>query len=212
MKTLPFFFAILLGFSTVQCQQAPVQKQTLQALTSAPDKFFVLVKTTKGDFTMTVNRQWAPLGVDHFYLLVKSGFYSDIALFRVIDGFMAQFGIHGDPTVQKKWDQKISDDPVVQSNDRGFVSYATAGPGTRTTQLFINYGDNSRLDKMGFSPFARVDEVGMKVVDAIFKTAPKREGSQTLEIDQGKIEAEGNAFLRKKYPKLDYIKSMEIVP
>src|SRR5438132_649847 len=123
----------------------------------APDLYKAKFTTTKGDFVIEVHRDWAPFGADRFYNLVRSGYYDDGRFFRVIAGFMAQFGIHGDPHVAAVWrDARIPDDPVRQHNARGMVSFATAGPGTRTTQLFINYSDNSRLHGMGSSPFGRV--------------------------------------------------------
>src|SRR5213596_1497254 len=134
----------------------------------APDSFRVRISTTKGDFVIAVHRAWAPRGADRFYNLVRSGFYDGVRFFRVIPGFMAQFGIHGDTAVTAAWRPRvIQDDPVRRTNGRGMVSFATAGPGTRTTQLFINYSDNSRLDGMGFSPFGRVVE-GMDVVDRLY--------------------------------------------
>lgn len=170
----------------------------------APSSFKVKFQTSKGNFVMTVHRDWAPKGADRFYNLVKAGFYNDLRFFRVIDGFMVQFGIAGDPKLNEVWRAaKIQDDPVKQKNLRGFVSYAMAGPNTRTTQLFINFGDNSRLDSMGFSPFAEVTS-GMEVVDEIYsgygEGAPRGSGP-----DQGRIQAEGNAYLDKEFPKLDKI-------
>src|SRR5947199_69901 len=132
----------------------------------APGTFRARFETRKGSFVIAVQRDWAPLGADRFYNLVKSGYFDGARFFRVIPGFMAQFGIHGDPHVAAAWrDATIPDDPVRQHNTRGAVSFATAGPGTRTTQLFINYGDNSQLDGMGFAPLGQVVE-GMDVVDA----------------------------------------------
>src|SRR5712664_3512 len=125
----------------------------------APDSFRARFSTTKGDFVIVVHRAWAPHGADRFYNLVRSGYFDGVRFFRVIPGFMAQFGIHGAPHLAAPWRAAlIPDAPVRQRNVRGTVSFATAGPGTRTTQLFINYGDNHRLDGMGFSPFARVVE------------------------------------------------------
>jgi peptidyl-prolyl cis-trans isomerase A (cyclophilin A) len=157
-----------------------------------------------------VRRDWAPQGADRFYNLVKNGFYDDARFFRVIDGFMAQFGIHGNPTVQSAWrNANIKDDPVKQSNRRGYVTFATAGPNTRTTQLFINYRDNAGLDKQGFAPFGEVVS-GMDVVDKLYsgygEGAPSGRGP-----NQGRVQAEGNAYLNKEFPRLDYIKSATIV-
>jgi peptidyl-prolyl cis-trans isomerase A (cyclophilin A) len=175
----------------------------------APATFNANFDTSKGVFVITVHRDWAPNGADRFYNLVKNGFYDDVRFFRVIDGFMAQFGIHGTPAVASAWQNaSIKDDPGKQSNKRGFVTFATRGPNTRTTQLFINFGDNAGLDKQGFSPFGEVTK-GMDVVDKIYngygEGAPRGKGP-----DQGRVQAEGNAYLAKDFPKLDYIKTATI--
>jgi peptidyl-prolyl cis-trans isomerase A (cyclophilin A) len=177
----------------------------------APDTFKAQFNTTKGKVVIEVTRSLSPNGADRFYNLVKSGYFADIAFFRVIPGFMCQFGIHGDPAVSAKWrDANISDDPVKGSNTRGTITFATAGPGTRTTQLFINFGDNVNLDGMGFSPFGKVVE-GMDIVDKINgeygEGAPGGNGP-----NQGRVQMEGNAYLKKDFPNLDYIKSASIVP
>lgn len=177
---------------------------------TAPARFKARFDTSKGSFTIDVHRDWAPIGADRFYNLVKNGFYDDVRFFRVIPDFMAQFGIHGNPAIQSAWrNAQIKDDPVKQSNRRGFVTFATAGPNTRTTQLFINFGDNVGLDKQGFAPFGEVTE-GMGVVDKIYsgygEGAPRGKGP-----DQGRLQAEGNAYLNKDFPRLDYIKSATIV-
>ena len=176
----------------------------------APESFKVKFETTKGNFTVEVTRSLAPKGADRFYNLVRSGYFKDLAFFRVISGFMCQFGIHGDPKVSAAWrSAQIPDDPVKASNTRGAITFATAGPNTRTTQLFINFGDNAGLDKMGFSPFGKVVE-GMEVVDKINNEygegAPRGRGP-----DQNRIQMEGNAYLKKDFPKLDYIKSANIL-
>ena len=175
----------------------------------APATFNANFDTSKGLFVVTVHRDWAPNGADRFYNLVKNGFYDDVRFFRVIDGFMAQFGIHGIPAVASAWNNaNIKDDPVKQTNKRGLVTFATRGPNTRTTQLFINFGDNAGLDKQGFSPFGEVTK-GMDVVDKIYngygEGAPRGKGP-----DQGRLQAEGNAYLAKDFPKLDYIKTATI--
>jgi peptidyl-prolyl cis-trans isomerase A (cyclophilin A) len=177
----------------------------------APDSFKARFDTSKGAFTVEVTRSLAPNGADRFYNLVRSGFFKDVRFFRVIAGFMCQFGIHGDPAVASAWrDAKIPDDPVKASNVRGAITFATAGPNTRTTQLFINFGENVRLDGMGFSPFGKVTE-GMDVVDKINSEygegAPRGRGP-----DQGRMQREGNAYLKKDFPNLDYIKSASILP
>jgi len=177
----------------------------------APESFKVKFETTKGSFTVEVTRSSAPNGADRFYNLVRSGYFKDITFFRVISGFMCQFGIHGDPKVAAAWQSaKIPDDPVKASNTRGAITFATAGPNTRTTQLFINFGDNANLDKMGFSPFGKVVE-GMDVVDKINSEygegAPSGRGPR-----QDRIQSEGNAYLKKDFPNLDHIKSASILP
>ena len=177
----------------------------------APDTFKAEFDTTKGKFTVEVTRALSPNGADRFYNLVRSGYFKDLAFFRVIPGFMCQFGIPGDPAVAAKWRQaNITDDPVKGSNTRGAITFATAGPGTRTTQLFINFADNANLDGMGFSPFGKVSE-GMDVVDKINgeygEGAPGGRGP-----NQGRVQQEGNAYLKKSFPNLDYIKTATILP
>jgi peptidyl-prolyl cis-trans isomerase A (cyclophilin A) len=177
----------------------------------APDTFKAQFETTKGKFTVEVTRSLSPNGADRFYNLVKSGYFKDLAFFRVIKGFMCQFGIHGEPAVAAKWrSANIQDDPVKGSNTRGTVTFATAGPNTRSTQFFINFADNANLDGMGFSPFGKVTE-GMDVVDKINgeygEGAPRGRGP-----DQGRLQREGNAYLKKDFPNLDYIKSATILP
>ncbi len=196
-----------------QADVAKVQKlKNPAALTEkAPATFKVNFDTSKGSIVVTVHRDWAPNGADRLYNLVKAGFYDDVRFFRVIPNFMAQFGIHGNPAVMSAWrSAQIKDDPVKGSNTRGMVVFATAGPNTRTTQLFINFKDNSSLDKQGFAPFGEVTK-GMDVVDKIYdgygEGAPRGKGPE-----QGRIQNEGNAYLMKDFPKLDYIKTATIVP
>jgi peptidyl-prolyl cis-trans isomerase A (cyclophilin A) len=176
----------------------------------APDTFDAVFNTTKGPITVEVTRSLSPNGADRFYNLVKSGFFTDIAFFRVIPGFMCQFGIHGDPAVSAKWrDANIQDDPVKGSNTRGTITYAMAGPNTRSTQFFINFADNTGLDGQDFAPFGKVVK-GMDVVDKINgeygEGAPSGSGP-----DQGRIQMEGNAYLKKDFPRLDYIKSATVI-
>ncbi len=175
----------------------------------APPVFKAKFTTTKGDFVIEVHRDWAPLGADRFFNLVKNGFYDDAHFFRVLPGFMAQFGINAKPAISKVWEPAtIKDDPPTQSNKRGYVSFATSGPNTRTTQMFINFGDNSRLDGQGFSPFGMVVE-GMDIVDKLYggygEGAPGGGGP-----DQGRIQHEGKAYLDKDFPQLDSIKTARI--
>ena len=177
----------------------------------APETFKAQFDTTKGKFTIEVTRSLSPNGADRFYNLVRSGYFNDVAFFRVIPGFMCQFGIHGDPNVSAKWrEANIADDPVKGSNTRGTVTFATAGPNTRSTQLFINFGNNVNLDGMGFSPFGKVTE-GMDVVDKI--NGEYGEGAHGGRgPNQGRVQMEGNTYLKKDFPNLDYIKSATIVP
>jgi peptidyl-prolyl cis-trans isomerase A (cyclophilin A) len=177
----------------------------------APATYKVKFDTSKGSFVVEVHRDWAPNGADRFYNLVKNGFYNDARFFRVISGFMVQFGINGNPQISKVWrDANIKDDPVKASNKRGMITFATAGPDTRTTQIFINFGDNAGLDDQGFAPFGQVIS-GMEVVDALY--AEYGEGApQGAGPDQGLVQSQGNAYLKKDFPKLDYIKTATIEP
>jgi peptidyl-prolyl cis-trans isomerase A (cyclophilin A) len=135
---------------------------------ASPESFRVKFATTKGDFTVEVTRAWAPKGADRFYRLVTEGYFKDIRFFRVLPGFMAQFGASGNPELNARMASlQIPDDPVTQSNKRGMVTFAMAGPNTRSNQFFINYGDNARLDSQGFPPFGKVVD-GMKAVDAMY--------------------------------------------
>jgi len=176
-----------------------------QAQEKAPDVYKVQFETSKGNFVVEVTRKWAPIGADRFYELVQKEFYKDCRFFRVVPGFMVQFGINGDPKVQQNWkDATIKDEPVVASNQPGFITYAKSGaPNSRTTQLFINYGDNAFLDKSGFAPFGRVVE-GMEVVTAI----NSKHGEKP---DQGAIQSRGNEYLNQAFPDLDYIKSIKLL-
>ncbi len=172
--------------------------------TPAGGSYRVLFQTTAGDFTVEVYREWAPIGADHFYELVKSNFYQDAGFFRVVPNFMVQFGIAADPQVNAKWDRNLIDDPVKKSNQRGFITYAKTGaPNSRSTQVFINYSDNSFLDSQGFAPFGRVID-GMNVVDSINPEYQEQP-------DQEAIQNRGNAYLKPAFPNLDYIKSATIL-
>mmetsp|Transcript_14549 Transcript_14549/g.24135 ORF Transcript_14549/g.24135 Transcript_14549/m.24135 type:complete len:229 (-) Transcript_14549:146-832(-) len=175
----------------------------------APDSFLVTFETTASDeaIVIEVHREWSPLGVDRFYQLVLDGYYNCASFFRVVPGFVVQFGIAGEPEEAEKWDTEIMDDDNIdptdaQSNLRSYVSFATAGPDTRTTQLFINLEDNVNLDKMGFTPFAVVVE-GMDGVDSVMNPTPRDGGG----VDQGSLTAQGNEWLLPKYPDIDMILS-----
>lgn len=178
---------------------------------TAPETFGVLFTTTKGPFTLNVTRAWAPKGADRLFNLVNAGFFTDIAFFRCVEGFMVQFGIHGDPKVATAWrPAEFGDDPVTQSNKRGYLSFATRGKDTRTTQMFISFKDNPFLDGMGFAPVGFVDDDGMKVVDSLYKGygegAPGGQGP-----DQMRMQMEGNTYLKADFAKLDYVQKAEIV-
>jgi len=178
--------------------------QSSEMRASAPASFRVRFETGGGPFVVEVTRAWAPHGADRLYNLVRHGFYDGARFFRVVPGFVVQFGLSGDPAVSARWrPATIADDPVTQHNTRGTITFATAGPNTRTTQLFINYRDNSRLDGMGFAPLGRVVE-GMDVVDHIYAGYGERP-------DQGRIEAQGNAYLAAQFPHLDSITRATIV-
>jgi peptidyl-prolyl cis-trans isomerase A (cyclophilin A) len=207
IRFIAFLFALVVA--------APVFAQGLSnpaALNAqAPATFKVKFDTSKGPFVLEVHRDWAPHGADRFYNLVKNGFFDNNRFFRVISGFMVQFGISGDPHISAVWqDANIPDDPVKVSNKRGYITFATAGPNTRTTQVFINYADNNGLDRQGFSPFGRVIS-GMNVVDTFYaeygEGAPQGNGP-----GQDSIQKEGNAYLIKNFPKLDYVKKATIIP
>ena len=176
---------------------------------SVPEKFLVKFETSKGDVVIAVNRAWSPNGAARFYDAVQAGFYNECRFFRVVPGFMVQWGINGDPEVQSKWRKaEITDDKVpakdLASNTRGYITFAKSGkPNSRTTQLFINYGDNARLDEMGFTPFGQVVQ-GMEIVDKINSKHRERP-------DQGAIQEEGNAYLKAEFPDLDFIKKATIV-
>ena len=177
----------------------------------APATFQVRFDTSKGPFVVEVHRDWAPHGADRFYNLVKNGYYDDTRFFRVISGFMAQFGISGKPELNQAWrEATIADDPVKQSNERGMVTFAMRGPDTRTTQLFINFANNGSLDSQGFAPFGKVVE-GMDVVDKLYagygEGAPRGSGPR-----QDLLQEKGNTYLKSDFPQLDYIKTAKVVP
>jgi peptidyl-prolyl cis-trans isomerase A (cyclophilin A) len=179
----------------------------------APDTFTVKLETSAGDISMDVTRAWSPKGADRFYALVRAGYYTDIAFFRVIPGFMAQVGISGDPRLHPLWHQSgIPDEPIGAglSNTRGMVTYAKGGPNTRSTQFFINFGNNGQLDAMGFPPFAKVQDKSMGVVAKIHsgygECAPNGRGP-----DQGRLHREGTPYLKRDFPELTFIKRASVV-
>jgi peptidyl-prolyl cis-trans isomerase A (cyclophilin A) len=196
--------------STEQAKPSAALSNPAALKETAPATFSANFDTSAGPFTITVHRDWAPAGADRFYNLVKNGFFTNVRFFRAIPNFMVQFGIHGDPAIAAQWrNARLPVDKVVQSNKRGYITYAMGGtPDTRTTQVFINFKDNAGLDKMGFAPFGEVTS-GMETVDKIYtgygEGAPSGKGPE-----QGRVQAEGNAYLMKDFPKLDYIKSATI--
>ena len=207
-----FGASLALGFMAML---APVSAGDLSNPASlnekAPATYKVKFDTSKGAFVVEVHRDWAPNGADRFYNLVKNGFYNDARFFRVISDFMVQFGINGNPKISAVWrDANIKDDPVKASNKRGYITFATAGPDTRTTQVFINFANNAGLDDQGFAPFGQVIS-GMEVVDSLYsgygEGAPQGHGP-----NQGVVQSMGNAYLDKAFPKLDYIKTATIEP
>ncbi len=194
MKRASVFFVSLVSLVFLfSCSHTP----------QAPATYRVLVTTSKGPFTVEVHRDWAPKGADRFYELVGDGFFEGNRFFRIVPNFVVQWGIHGDPAVQAKWrDKTISDDPVTESNKTGTITFATSGPNTRTTQLFINLKDNPSLDAQGFAPFGQVIS-GLNVVESLYAGYGEMP-------DQNQIQTQGNAYLQSQFPMLDYIQTAKI--
>ena len=185
----------------------PAMKDPSKAAEKAPPKFTAVFTTTKGDFEIAVTRRWSPSGADRFYNLVKIGYFQDVAFFRAVDNFMVQFGIHGDPAVNDVWkESRVWDDENAGvSNELGRVTFAKTGaPNSRSVQIFINYKNNAFLDHQGFTPFGEVTS-GMDVVNSLYKGY-----GETPSGAQGTIQTQGNAFLKKNFPELDYIKSAKL--
>jgi len=217
--TALLLLTLALGFAAVaaatdesaEAKPHPALLDPSLATETAPDIYRVKMETTAGDFVIEVHREWAPIGADRFYNLVTIGYFNNVAFFRVLAGFMAQAGFHGDPAVSRAWlNSRIKADPVLKSNYPGTVTFAMGGhPDTRSAQFFINYGDNSYLDESGFAPFGKVIE-GMESVDALYsgygEGQPRGKGP-----NQGKLYAGGNAYLEAEFPKLDYIKKASII-
>src|SRR5437660_1400174 len=192
--------AAVLFASLALAQGVDVSKAKLrnpaQLTEQAPEKYKAKFDTSKGAFVVEVHRDWAPKGADRFYNLVKNGFFDDARFFRVVPDFMVQFGLNGDPNIQKNWaDANITDDPVKQSNKKGYVTFATRGKDTRTTQVFINFKDNGFLDAQGFAPFGEVTS-GMDAVEKITDQYGEKP-------NQASIQSQGNAYLKAQSPKLD---------
>ena len=177
----------------------------------APGVFRIQMETSKGSFVIEAHRTWAPIGCDRFFNLVRAGFFDNSRFFRVRPGSFTQFGIPGDPVVAAVWkSQQIPDDPVRQSNTRGTIAYAMTGPGTRTTQFYINLSDNSRLDKDGFSPIGKV-VAGMEVIDQIYSGYGEDAGGGMRGGKQGRIFEGGNAYLDREFPNLDKLIRASVV-
>jgi peptidyl-prolyl cis-trans isomerase A (cyclophilin A) len=191
--------------------EPPKQQAASPKNEPTPEVFRVKLDTSKGPVILECHRDWAPKGVDHFYTLVKLGYYDGNRFFRAVHNFV-QFGISGDPKTNQLWSTAfISDDPVKESNVRGAISYAKDGPNRRSTQLFINLRDNKPLDKQGFAPIGKVVD-GMDVVDTFYSSygeMPSRGGQGP---DPSKIEVEGNDYLANHFPRLDYISKATLVP
>ena len=213
-RQVPSILALAGTLSLLACESGPAYNPILltpDAMNeTAPDVFRARFETGKGDFVIEAHRAWSPNGADRFHNLVANGYFDNVRFFRAVAGFVVQFGIHGEPEVSAVWgEQTIDDDPVLTSNTRGFVSYAMGGPNTRTTQVFVNLGDNSRLDEMGFPPFGQVVE-GMDVVDQLHSAygdgPPRGRGP-----DQREIFKSGNDYLSKSFPDLDFVRRATIV-
>lgn len=194
MRFILVLTALLAGLAG--CTKAPHK---------GPDRYRVQFETSKGNFVVDVVRGWSPIGSDHFHELVVNNFYTENRFFRVVPGFMVQWGINGEPAMNTKWKVEIEDDLPGVSNTQGTMTFAkTSAPNSRSTQVYINFGDNSRLDSQGFTPFGRVTE-GMNVVMSINAEYAERPA-------QDRITNEGNTYLKAEFPNLDYIKKATIVP
>jgi peptidyl-prolyl cis-trans isomerase A (cyclophilin A) len=202
MKSMFVAVALVAGAAALAAQ-ADKLKTPAALKEQAPATYKADFDTSAGKFVITVHRSWAPKGADRFYNLVKNGFFDDTRFFRVVPNFMVQFGLNGDPAIQSNWaNANITDDPVGQSNKKGYVTFATRGKDTRTTQVFINFKDNGFLDSQGFAPFGEVTS-GMDVVEKINSEYGEKP-------NQGAIQSQGNTYLKAQFPKLDYVKKATI--
>lgn len=211
-------FAILAGIASVvvACSsRSPLLAPTPKDLALVgPDSFQVAFETTRGRFLVTAHRGWSPLGVDRFYQLVKLGYYDGTRLFRVVPGFVVQWGIHGDPAVSAVWlDRRVPDEPVRQGNMRGRVSFARGGPNTRSVQLYVNLADNVRLDTTSTFGFPAIGEVveGMAVVDSMYDGYSCRRGAVGTCPSQDSLRLQGEAFVRRVHPRLDQIRRALVI-
>jgi peptidyl-prolyl cis-trans isomerase A (cyclophilin A) len=195
------------------CSSSPkhAENSEIPASVETPDHYRVNFETTQGNFVVEAVSAWAPKGAARFHKLVHDGFYDGARFYRVRPKFVVQWGISQDPKTNELWKQlKITDDPVKQSNQRGFVSFATDGPNTRTTEVFINLVDNKRLDARGFAPFGRVSE-GMDVVDKLYSGYGEVQGLHGPGVDAVQYQLQGEGYIQRHFPKLDQIKSARIV-
>ncbi|AMV18058.1 Peptidyl-prolyl cis-trans isomerase A precursor [Planctomyces sp. SH-PL14] len=206
MLSLPRGLVLLIGGLCLGCAAAqtfttPETVLTKPEVRTTPDDVYLVnLETSKGRVVLEIHPEWAPIGADRFRELVDAEFFDDCRFFRAVPGFVVQCGMSGDPLVNSKWkEKKLPDDPVLQTNKRGYVTFATSGTDSRTTQFFINLKHNAALDKMGFAPIGRVIE-GMELVDQI-------ETKYAEEPDQQLISTRGNAYLRSNFPDLDYIQT-----
>lgn len=202
---------LLLLLLSLVSAQAATPPTPMENPAQSPDRYKVRFDTTAGRFVVTVDRSLAPRGADRLYDLVRRGYYDDgIAIYRVLDGFVAQFGLHGDPDIADAWrNARIPDDPVLASNDKKWVTFAMAGKNTRTTQLFINLTDNSRLDDLGFAPVGKITS-GWGTIKKLFSLYGEGPPAGTGP-DQNRIQDEGNAYLKANYPRLDYITNADLL-
>ena len=202
LATCTFMFMLM-----TSCSRSPEPRKTTEVpaaqKAAVPDIYRVRFETSKGPFVIEVHRDWAPLGAQRFEELVRDGFYDGAGFFRVVPNFIIQFGISGDPKMTKKWNRPIKDDEPTRTNSYKSVAFATAGPETRTTQVFINLRSNQVLDKQGFAPFAMVVE-GMDIVEKLNDEYRERP-------DQSRIERQGNTYLKQNFPRLDYIRKATIL-
>jgi peptidyl-prolyl cis-trans isomerase A (cyclophilin A) len=215
MKSRLLIIFATIGMAAVLSAQTPAAKPYANPASlkeKAPEIFKANLETSAGLIVIEVHRAWAPNGADRFYNMVKSGFLDDARFYRVVPNFMVQFGIHGDPAVSAAWrNATIQDDPVKESNRRGYVSFAHGGKNTRSTQLFINFRDNgSVLDSQGFPPIGRVI-TGMNIVDKLYSGYGEMSEQRGNGPSQAQTNLQGNAYLMKSFPKLDYIKTATIV-
>lgn len=213
LAAFPVLATLLVACATQGARRAALLQPTPAALAEhAPDQFQVRFETSAGPMLLTVHRDWAPIGADRFYYLVRNGFFDGERFFRVDSGFIAQFGLNGDPAIIAAWKHRtMPDDPVRVSNLQGRMAYAMTGPNTRTTQIYFNLVDNPKLDAQGFAPFAEVTS-GMDALLRIYSGYGEHAGGGVRAGKQGRIESGGNAYLTREFPKLDYIKRAVIVP